>query len=66
MGFGRNFRFLVDISGNLMSVEFGRILGLVDFSRNLRLIDLSRFPRLRFRVRAIYYRAFLLITGGSK
>jgi hypothetical protein len=45
----------VDISGNLMLVEFGRILGLVelsrflrcgvDISRNLRLVDLSRFPR---------------------
>ena len=56
MGFSRNLRFLIVISGNLMSVEFGGIFGLmessrflgckVDFSRNLRLIDLSRFPRL--------------------
>jgi hypothetical protein len=45
----------VDISGNLISVEFGGILRLVesgrflrrgvDTSRNLRLVDLSRFPR---------------------
>ena len=45
----------MDIGGNLILVEFGRILGLVesgrflgrgvDISRNLRLVDLSRFPR---------------------
>jgi len=45
----------VDISGNLISVEFGKILRLVessgflrrgvDISRNLRLVDLSGFPR---------------------
>jgi hypothetical protein len=45
----------VDISRNLIIVEFGRILRLVesggflryrvDISRNLRLVDLSRFPR---------------------
>jgi hypothetical protein len=57
-------------------VEFGRILRLVesggflryriDISRNLRLVDLSGFPRFQFRVRVVYYKAFLLITGGSK
>jgi hypothetical protein len=57
-------------------VEFGGILGLVessrflryrvDISRNLWLVDLGRFPRFQFRVRAVYYKAFLLITGGSK
>ena len=46
---------MVDISGNLILVEFGRILRLVesggflrrgvDTSRNLRLVDLSGFPR---------------------
>jgi hypothetical protein len=45
----------VDISRNLISAEFGRILRLVEFgrflrrrvdiSRNLRLVDLSGFPR---------------------
>ncbi len=47
---------MIVISGNLVSVEFGGIFGLVessgilkykvDFSRNLRLVDLSGFPRL--------------------
>ena len=46
---------MVDISGNLILVEFSRIVRLVessrflryrvDISRNLRLVDLSRFPR---------------------
>ena len=78
MGFGRNSRSLVDISRIFISVEFGGILKLVessgflryrvDTSRNLRLVDLSRFPRFhfRFRFRAVYYKAFLLITGGGK
>ena len=30
MGFNRNFRFLMDISGNLASVEFGGIFWLVE------------------------------------
>jgi hypothetical protein len=57
-------------------VEFGRILRLVesgrflryriDISGNLRLVDLGGFPRFQFRVRVVYYKAFLLITGGSK
>ena len=40
----------------------------VDISRNLRLVDLSRFPRFyfRFRFRVVYYKVFLLITGGGK
>ena len=55
----RFLRCRVDISGNLR---------LVDLSRNLRLVDLSRFPRFyfRFRFRAVYYKVFLLIIGGSK
>jgi hypothetical protein len=36
MGFGRIFRSLVDISRNLIFMEFSRIL---------RLVDLSRFSR---------------------
>ena len=55
MGFGRISRLLVDISGNLILVEFSRILGLVELSRflryrvdiggNFRLVDPGRFPR---------------------
>ena len=78
MGFGGNSRSLVDISRIFILVEFSRILRLVessgflrcrvDISGNLRLVDLSRFPRFyfRFRFRAVYYKAFLLITGGGK
>ena len=57
-------------------MEFGGIPGLVkssrffgyrvDISGNLRLMDFSGFPRFWFRVRAVYYRIFLLITGGGK
>ena len=68
----------MDISGIFISVEFSRILRLVessgflrcrvDISRNLRLVDLGGFPRFyfRFRFRAVYYKVFLLITGGGK
>ena len=35
MGFNRNFRFLMDISGNLTSVEFGGIFWLVESGRFL-------------------------------
>ena len=69
-------RSLANASGYLILVEFSRILTLVEFSRffrcrvdisgNLRLVDLSGFSRFRFRVRAVYYKAFLLITKGSK
>ena len=55
MGFSRNSRSLVDISGIFILVEFGKILRLVEFggflryrvdiSKNLRLVDLSRFPK---------------------
>jgi hypothetical protein len=46
MGFSRNSRSLVDISGIFISVEFDRILRCrMDISRNLRLVDLSGFPR---------------------
>ena len=60
MEFGRISRPLVDISGNLVLVEFGGILRLVelsrflrcrvDISRNFRLVDPGRFPRFWFRV----------------
>jgi hypothetical protein len=55
MGFGRIFRSLVNISGNLIFVEFSGILRLVessrilrrgvDVGRNLRLVDFSGFSR---------------------
>jgi hypothetical protein len=55
MGFSGISKSLVDISGNLISAEFSRILRWVelggflrrgvDISRNLRLVDLSGFPR---------------------
>jgi len=67
---------LVDISRNLILVEFGGILRLVesgkflrrrvDISGNLRLVDLSGFPRFWFRVRVVSYKALLLIIGGGK
>ena len=68
----------MDISGIFILVEFGGILRLVEsggflryrvgISENLRLVDLSGFLRFyfRFRFRAVYYKAFLLITGGGK
>jgi len=55
MGFGRISRSLVDISRNLILIEFSGILRLVEssgflrrgvvISGNLKLVDLSRFPR---------------------
>ena len=68
----------MDISRIFILVEFSRILRLVessrflryrvDIGRNLRLVDLSGFLRFyfRFRFRAVYYKAFLLIIGGGK
>ena len=66
--FGRILR-LVESSGFLRCrVDISRNLRLVDLGGNLRLVDLSRFPRFyfRFRFRAVYYKAFLLIIGGGK
>ena len=59
----------MEFGGILRLVESGRFLRYrVDISRNLRLVDLGRFPRFyfRFRFRAVYYKVFLLITGGGK
>ena len=57
-------------------MKFSRIIGSVEFSGflkcgvnisgNLRLIDLSRFFKFQFGVRAVFYKAFLLIIGGGK
>jgi hypothetical protein len=76
MEFNRNFRSLMDISGNLATVELSGIPRLVkssrffrckvDISGNLRLINLSGFLRFWFGVKAVYYRAFLLAIGGGK
>jgi hypothetical protein len=47
-------------------VDISRIFILVEFGRILRLVESGRFPRFQFRVRVVYYKAFLLIIGGSK
>ena len=68
MEFSRILR-LVESSGFLRyRVDISRNLRLVDLGRNLRLVDFSRFPKFyfRFRFRAVYNKAFLLITGGGK
>jgi hypothetical protein len=66
----------VDISGNLMFVEFSGILRLVesggflrrrvDVGGNLGLVDFGGFSRFQFGVRAVGRKALLLITGGGK
>jgi hypothetical protein len=67
MGFGKIFRSLVDISRNLIFVEFSRILRLVESGRFLRRgVDISRFSRFQFGVRVVGYKALLLIIGGGK
>ena len=66
MEFGGILR-LVESGGFLRLVESGGFLRCgVDISRNLRLVDLGRFSRFQFRVRAVHYKAFLLIIGGGK
>jgi len=70
------FRSLMDISGNLTLVEFGRIPRLVEsggffrrgvnISGNLRLMDFSGFPRFKFGVKTVHYKALLFIIGGGK
>ena len=66
----------MDVVGYLILVEFSRIIRSVkssgffryrvNISRNLRLMDFSKFLKFQFRVRAVSYRAFLLVTGGGK
>ena len=54
-------------SGIIRSVESSGFLKYrVDINRNLRLMDFSEFFKFQFRVRAVSYKAFLLIMGGSK
>ena len=76
MEFSRNFKSLIDVSGNFILMEFGGISMLVkfskflkhrvDISRNLRLIDFSRFFRFQFKVKIVRYKTFLLIIRGGK
>ena len=57
-------------------MEFSRIVRLVessrflrygvDISRNLRLVDFSRFSKFQFGVKVVFYKVFLLATGGGK
>ena len=67
------FRSLADVIRYLILVKFGGIIRSVEFSgffrcgvdigRNFRL---SRFFKFWFRVRAVHYKAFLLVIRGSK
>ena len=67
-------RFLADISGYFILVEFSGILRsvesggffTVDISGNFRLVDLSGFLRLLFKVVTAGHKVFLLIVGGGK
>ena len=55
MEFSRISRSLIDVSGNLTFIKFGKIFRLVEsggflrhrvnVNRNLRLVDLGRFPK---------------------
>ena len=63
MDVGRYPKSLIDASGYLILVKFSGIVRLVDISRNFRL---SGFPKFQFKVRAVYYKAFLPVIGGSK
>ena len=54
----------MEFSGIVRLVKSNRFLKCrVDISRNFRL---SRFPKFQFRVKVVYYKAFLLTTGGGK
>ena len=69
-------RSLTDASRYLILMEFSRIVRSVESSRffkygvnisgNLRLIGLSKFLKFWFGVRAVHYKAFLLVMGGGK
>ena len=57
----------MEFGGISKLVEFSKFLRhRVDISKNLRLIDFSRLSKFRFRVRVVYYKAFLLIIRGGK
>ena len=61
------YLILVEFSGIIRLIGFSRFLKYrIDISRNLRLIAFSKFLKFQFRVRAVHYRAFLLIIRGGK
>ena len=61
------YLILVKFSGIIRLVKSGEFLRCkVDISGNFRLMDLSGFSKFWFRVKAVFYRAFLLTTGGGK
>ena len=72
----RYSKSLADVIRYIILVKFSRIIRLVesskffryrvDISGNLKLINLSGFLKFWFRVRAVSYRAFLLVMGGGK
>ena len=58
------YLILVEFSGIVKSVKSSKFLKYrVDISRNLRL---SRFFKFQFRVKVVYYKAFLLIIRCGK
>ena len=64
---------MADVSGYLISVEFGGIIKSVKSSRFLRCrvdisgnLRLNRFLKFWFRVKVVYYRAFLFAIRGGK
>ena len=66
---------MADISGNVISIEFGGIFGLVesggffkqmDFGGNFRLVDLSGFFGFLLKVKMVGYKTFLLAMEGGK
>ena len=54
----------MEFGGIVKSVKSSGFLRYgVDIGRNLKL---SRFFKFQFRVKVVYYRAFLLVIGGGK
>ena len=73
MDISRYFRSLADISRYFILVEFSRIVKSVESSGFLRCgvnisgnFRLNRFPKFWFGVKVVYYKTFLLTTGGGK
>ena len=57
----------MDVSGYPKSlIDASEYLILVEFSGIVKLIDFSGFFKFQFRVKAVSYRAFLLVMGGGK
>ena len=73
MDVGRYFKSLADINRYLILVKFSGIIRSVKSSGFLKYkvdiggnLKLSKFSKFQFRVKVVYYRAFLLTIGGSK